>query len=103
MASDLVTLIDDPLIARAPGSRTHDGEGLPSRRTEVVGAGTLRSYLLDRYSARKLGMEGTHSASRGGASVSSSTSNFILQPGSISAQDLVQDEALEASIYHLTY
>ncbi len=82
VASDLVTIVDDPLIRRAPGSRPYDGEGLASRKNVVVEKGVLRMYLCDSYSARKLGRESTGNAGRGGgAGVSCSTSNFILQPG----------------------
>jgi PmbA protein len=82
VASDLVTVVDDPLLPRAPGSRPFDGEGLASRRNVVVERGVLRTYLCDSYSARKLSRESTASASRGGgASVGASTSNFILSPG----------------------
>ena len=54
VASELVTVVDDPLIRRAPGSRPYDGEGLPSRKNVVVEKGVLRTYLCDSYSARKL-------------------------------------------------
>jgi len=53
----LVSIVDDPLIPRAPGSRPFDGEGLASRRTQVVDAGMLKTFLCDWYSARKLGRE----------------------------------------------
>jgi PmbA protein len=90
VASDLVTIVDDPLIPRGPGSRAYDGEGLLSRRNVVVDGGTLRSYLLDSYSARKLGLESTASASRSGSgSVSPSTSNFVLQPGSHTPEQIL--------------
>ncbi len=89
VASPLVTLVDDPLVVRGPGSRLFDGDGLPSRRNQVVDAGQLSSYLLDTYSARKLGMTSTHSGSRGGASVSSSTSNFTLAAGDLSQDELI--------------
>lgn len=90
IASDLVTIIDDPLIARAPGSRPFDGEGLLSRRNTVVERGMLRSYLLDGYSARKLGLQSTASASRSpSGGVSASTSNFILAPGDVSRDELI--------------
>src|SRR6185312_15513043 len=35
LASPLVTIVDDPLIARGPGSRPYDGDGLPSRKNVV--------------------------------------------------------------------
>jgi PmbA protein len=90
IASDLVTVIDDPLLTRGPGSRAFDGEGLLSRRNTVVEAGVLRSFLLDTYSAKKLGRQSTASASRGGGGgVSSSTSNLYLLPGSESPEALL--------------
>jgi PmbA protein len=91
VASDLVTVIDDPLIPRAPGSRAWDGEGLASRKNLVVEKGMLRMFLCDSYSARKLGRESTASAARGGgAGVGPSTSNFVLQPGTDSNEAIVK-------------
>jgi PmbA protein len=91
VASDLVTVVDDPLIPRAPGSRPFDGEGLASRKNVVVEKGVLKTYLCDSYSARKLSRESTGSASRGGgASVGPSTSNFVLQPGTDSNEAIVK-------------
>jgi PmbA protein len=92
VASDLVTIVDDPLLVRAPGSRAFDGEGLLSRRNVVVEGGKLESYLLDTYSARKLGLAGTASASRSpSGGISPSTSNLTLQPGSMTRDDLIAD------------
>ena len=91
VASSLVTVVDDPLIPRAPGSRPYDGEGLASRKNLVVEKGVLRTYLCDSYSARKLSRESTGNASRGGgAGVGCSTSNFILQPGTDSPESIVK-------------
>jgi PmbA protein len=90
VASALVTITDDPWIPRAPGSRAFDGEGLRSRKNLVVSSGKLETFLLDSYSARKLGRQSTASASRSGASVGSSTTNFILSNGTISHDDLVR-------------
>lgn len=92
VASDHVTIIDDPLVPGGPGSRAFDGEGLLSRRNVVVRGGQLETYLLDTYSARKLGLRTTASASRsttGG--ISASTSNLTLQPGTISCDELIAD------------
>ncbi|MEC7526196.1 MAG: TldD/PmbA family protein [Myxococcota bacterium] len=91
VASELVTVVDDPLLEGAPGSRPYDGEGLLSRRNVVVEKGVLQSYMLDTYSARKLGLESTASASRGSSGgVGPSTSNFVLQPGTQSPEDLLK-------------
>lgn len=92
VASDLVTVIDDPLIPKAPGSRPFDGEGLLSRRNVVVENGVLKTYLMDTYAAKKLSMESTASASRGSSGgVGASTTNFVLQPGTISREQLLKD------------
>lgn len=89
VASELVSLVDDPLILRAPGSRPYDGEGLPSRRNVVVEQGVLRTYLLDSYSARKLGAKSTGSAAVSGGSIGPSTTNFILSPGERSRDEII--------------
>lgn len=92
IASDLVTVIDDPLIPRAPGSQAFDGEGLRARRNVLVERGTLSSFLLDSYSARKLDMQSTASAARSrGGGVAAGTSNLFLQPGTIPVEQLLRD------------
>src|SRR4029077_5407894 len=91
IASDLVTIVDDPLIKRAPGSPPCDGEGLASRKNVVVEKGVLKTYLCDSYSARKLGRKSTGNASRGGAAgVSCSTTNFILEPGTDTNEAIIK-------------
>ncbi len=91
VASELVNVIDDPLMPGAPGSRPFDGEGLASRKLTIVEQGILRTYLVDSYSGRKLGRPSTGSASRGGTGgVGPSTTNFILQPGKTPAADVVK-------------
>ncbi|HTJ80691.1 MAG TPA: metallopeptidase TldD-related protein, partial [Polyangiaceae bacterium] len=62
VASPLITVIDDPLIVRGPGSRPFDGEGLASRKNLVVEDGKLVQYLCDAYSGRKLSRPPTASA-----------------------------------------
>lgn len=91
VASDLVTIVDDPLIPRAPGSRPFDGEGLAARRNVVIEQGILRTFLCDSYSGRKLGRASTGSATRGGGGgVGPSTSNFLLLPTATNAADIVR-------------
>ena len=70
IAAPGLTIIDDntmllPTGVGGFGTSPFDGEGLPSRRTVVVENGVLRNYLLNTYTARKLGMKSTHNASRG--------------------------------------
>ncbi|MFO0628751.1 MAG: TldD/PmbA family protein [Polyangiales bacterium] len=88
VASDLVTLIDDPTLSAGPGSRPFDGDGLPSRRNVVVERGVLKTWLLDVYAARKLGLKSTGSASSS-TGTGAGTSNFYLQPGTVSRDDII--------------
>jgi PmbA protein len=90
IAAPTVTIVDDGLIPRALGSRPFDGEGLATRSTVLVGEGVLESYLLDSYSARKLGLHSTHHASRDGAGVGVSTTNLMLKAGVSSPEDLIR-------------
>src|SRR3989442_14069479 len=64
LAPPRVTIVDDPLMRGGLASRPFDGEGLPSRRTVLVDQGVLATYLLDTYSARKLGLTATGHAAR---------------------------------------
>jgi PmbA protein len=90
VASDLVTIEDDPLIPRAPGSRPFDGDGLPTRKNVLVAAGVLETVLCDLYSARKLGRRSTGSAGRGiGGNPSPTTSNLIMRPGASSREEIL--------------
>jgi PmbA protein len=89
IAAPGVTIVDDGSLPGALGSRPFDGEGLPTRRTVLVDDGVLQSYLLDTYSARKLGRSSTHHAARDGSGVSVSTTNLMLLPGSVSPEDLI--------------
>jgi PmbA protein len=92
IASPLVTIIDDPLIPRAPGSRAFDGDGLATRKNVLVNQGVLETVLCDTYSARKLGRASTGSAGRGvGGTPGPTTSNLIMQPGNITREALFRD------------
>lgn len=90
IGSDLLTVIDDGTIPGALGSRPFDGEGLPVRRKVVVENGQLRSYLLDTYSGRKLGLPSTGNASRSvGEAPGVAPANFYLAPGKDAPEQII--------------
>jgi PmbA protein len=90
IAPEGFTVYDDGTLPAALGSKPFDGEGLPTRRTTVVERGLWRSYLLDTYTARKLGMRSTGNAARSaGEPPSVSPTNFYLAPGPYTPQDII--------------
>jgi PmbA protein len=91
LAPEFVTVYDDGRVVGGLGSRPFDGEGLPTRKTTVVERGVLKSYLLDTYSGRKLGLASTGNASRSvGENPSVGPTNFYLAPGTKTAQDIIK-------------
>ena len=82
VASDAVTIIDDATMPGLFGSSPFDDEGVASRRTVVVERGVLMNYLLNTYSARKLGMKTTANASRGlSGNAGVGPGNFYIEAG----------------------
>ncbi len=79
IASEKLTIIDDPHIIGGLGSRLYDGEGLTARKRTLIDKGVLKSYLIDCYYGKKLGLE-----PNGG-----STSNVVFEYGNKSLDELV--------------
>jgi PmbA protein len=59
MFSELLTVVDDPLMPRGFGSRLYDGEGIASRQMPIIEAGVLQNLYVDTYYGRKLGWDPT--------------------------------------------
>src|SRR3990170_1444081 len=68
IASPLLTFADDPTDPRSLGAEAHDGEGLATRRNELVVDGVLQGFLHNSYTGRRSGTASTGSAQRGIAS-----------------------------------
>ncbi|MCX8203752.1 MAG: TldD/PmbA family protein, partial [Nitrososphaeria archaeon] len=62
VSSRALTLVDDPTVPSAYGAEPFDEEGLPTRRTVIVDAGVLRSYLHNSATARKFETSSTGNA-----------------------------------------
>src|SRR6266404_4599291 len=87
-----VTIIDDGTIPGGFGTSPFDGEGVPTRRTTVIENGVLKSYLLNTYTAKKLGLQTTGNASRGLAgNPGVGAGNFFLQKGARTPQQIIGD------------
>jgi PmbA protein len=88
VASDHLTLVDDPLRPRGLGSRPWDGEGLAGRRLALVERGMLRHFATDLESARRLASPTTGHGIWGGGVA---PSNLYLEPGTKSPETLIRE------------
>src|SRR5947209_1189441 len=89
IASENVNVIDDGTMPGGFGTAPFDGEGIPTRRTVVIENGVLKSYVLNTYTARKLGLQTTANASRGLAGTPGiGPGNYFLQPGTKTPQQI---------------
>jgi PmbA protein len=90
IAAPNVTIIDDGAMPAGLGSKPFDGEGLPTTRKPLVEAGMLKTYLLDSYSARKLGLSPTGNATRSvGEAPTVGPGNLHLEPGRYSPEQII--------------
>ena len=90
IASEKLTVIDDGTIPGLFGTSPFDDEGVPTRRTVVIENGVLRSYLLNTYTARKLGLKTTGNASRGLAgNAGVGNGNLYIEKGAATPEQLI--------------
>jgi PmbA protein len=90
IAAPNVTVIDDGTMRGGFGTSPFDGEGIPTRRTVVIENGVLKSYLLNTYTAKKLGLQTTANASRGLAGTPGiGPGNYFLEPGKKTPQQVI--------------
>lgn len=82
VASPLLRLHERPLLPTAMGSAPFDGEGVAPQTRDLLADGAVRGYVLDSYSARRLGMHTTGNA--GGVR------NLTLAPGEPSFEELLR-------------
>lgn len=91
IAPETVAIYDDGRMPGGLGSKPFDGEGLATRKNVIVERGILKTYLLDTYAARKLGLSSTGNASRSvGEAPSVGATNFYLAPGTAGPQEIIR-------------
>jgi PmbA protein len=92
VAAEGLTVVDDTTLPGLLGTSPFDDEGVPSRRTVVIERGVLKSYLLNTYAARKLGLRTTGNASRGvTGNAGIGHGNFFVERGVTSPERLIAD------------
>ncbi len=85
-----LSVTDDPLIVRGSSSRPFDGEGVKGERLIMIEDGILKHWFLSTATGRELGLPTNGRGVRGGASVSPASTNFALEPGDVSPEDLIR-------------
>lgn len=90
VASEIVTLTDDPFDPVAP--RAFDGEGTPCIQKSVVENGVLKTLLHNLKTAKKAGVESTGNASRRSAAstVGVAPGIFRIEPGERPFEEMVK-------------
>ena len=91
IACESLNVIDDATLPGLFGSSPFDDEGVICRRTAVIEKGVLKSYLLNSYSARKLGLKTTGNASRGiTGNAGVGPGNFFIEGGERSPESILK-------------
>jgi PmbA protein len=93
VASDAVTLVDDPTNPLAYTATDVDGEGLAARCNVLIEDGVLAMFVHSSYSARRAGTVSTGNAVRSGCASSTGTGCLALQldPGKRDQPALIAD------------
>ena len=89
IASVGITVTDEPMRMRGQASRPFDGEGVPGEKLMMVEKGVLNHWLLSTSVARELGLQTNGRGARAGTSVSPTSTNFAIEAGDRSPEDLI--------------
>lgn len=95
VAHHKVSVCDDGTMPSVYGSLNIDDEGIPATRNMLITDGILTGYMLDRLSARRLGMKPTGCGRKESyrySPTSRMTNTFIL-PGSDQEKDIIESVA----------
>lgn len=88
VASEVLSVIDDPLLEEGYATVPYDGEGYPTSRKEVIKNGVLKTFLHSLKTAHK---DGVKSTGNGNGSGGVKSFNFYVEPGNVSKQELLKE------------
>ncbi len=92
LASDQVTIVDDPTLPDLTGSGEYDAYGEPMEPVTVLEDGVYREFLTNKYVANRLECENNHRTSRGFRSTPGvGTTNFRIKPGNRTFDQLTEE------------
>ena len=93
IANSKLTLIDDPFLKEGFVSRGFDDEGVATQYKKVIDKGILQTYLYNGKAAEKDQVSPTGHGHRSSykSSISTSTTNFYVEQGDRSVEDMMKD------------
>lgn len=93
IASDVVTLVDDPHLKDGLGSSSFDDEGVATYKKDIISNGKLNTLLYNLKTANKAGVKSTGNGFKSSyaSPVSISETNFYIVPGDKSFEDLCKE------------
>ena len=99
IANEKVTAIDDGTIPNAWGSINIDDEGNPAQKNVLIEKGVLKSYMIDQFNGRRMGMESTGNARRQSYThvPTSRMTNTYIAPGEDRNEDIIA--SIEYGLY----
>ena len=99
IASEKVTAIDDGTIPNAWGSINIDDEGTPAQKNVLIEKGVLKSYMIDKFNGRRMGMASTGNARRQSYAYTptSRMTNTYIAPGDDKNEDIIA--SIEYGLY----
>ncbi len=91
IANEKVTAIDDGTIPGAWGSINIDDEGTPAQKNVLIENGVLKSYMIDKFNGRRMGLPSTGNARRESYSYTptSRMTNTYIAPGTDRNEDII--------------
>ena len=99
IANEKVTAIDDGTIPGAWGSINIDDEGTPAQKNVLIENGVLKSYMIDKFNGRRMGMPSTGNARRQSYAYTptSRMTNTYIAPGTDKNEDIIA--SIEYGLY----
>ncbi len=93
IASDIVTVYDDPTLKGSFGFYHYDSEGIKGKKTSIIKDGILKTYLHSRETSSVLDMGGAGNARAQGFNYQPVVrmSNTYLEPGKSSFEEMIED------------
>ena len=92
IASDNITVVDNPLLEKGYATTAFDSEGVATYSKNIIENGVLKTYLYNLKSAAKDGTKSTGNGFKAGfkGSVNTSTTNFYIEKGSMTLEEMAE-------------